>query len=319
MNREEKILGGILGVAVGDALGVPVEFMSRQKLRKNPVKEMTGYGSHNQPPGTWSDDTSLTLCLMESLCEAGYDLADIGKRFVRWYRDGYWTPFGKVFDIGNATRQAILKLESGTDPVLAGLTDERSNGNGSLMRILPASLYFADCEDMVLFDAVCKISSLTHRHPRSQLGCVLYSLLVQELLRENSPKTAYEKMIKRVSKICEETALAGELTNYERILDGSLPGLAGEEIRSDGYVVSTLEAAIWCLLNNSDFLGTVLAAVNLGEDSDTTGAVAGGLAGVCYGYSAIHQHWLQELARFDDIKALGNRFVSICLKDFHCG
>ncbi len=308
MNKDERILGGILGVAVGDALGVPVEFMPRQELLKKPVKEMTGYGSHNQPPGTWSDDTSLTLCLVESLCEAGYDLADAGKRFVRWYREGYWTPIGEVFDIGNATRQAILRLECGIDPVLAGLADERSNGNGSLMRILPASLFFAGSEDRVMYDAVCKISSITHSHPRSQLGCTFYSLLVQELLKGSSPGSAYQEMIRRAQKIREGSVLAGELTNYQRILDGSLQGLDEKEICSDGYVVSTLEAAIWCLLNNSDFSGTVLAAVNLGADSDTTGAVAGGLAGVCYGFGSIPQKWLETLARFDEILALGELF-----------
>lgn len=154
-------------------MGVPVEFIDRRQLREKPVKDMIGYGTHNQPPGTWSDDTSLTLCLAESLCEAGFDPADAGKRFVMWYREGHWTPFGRVFDIGSTTRQAILRLESGINPVLAGLEDERSNGNGSLMRILPASLYFAKSEDAVTVDAVCKISCLTHGHPRSQLGCVL--------------------------------------------------------------------------------------------------------------------------------------------------
>lgn len=315
MDMDERILGGIFGVAVGDALGVPVEFMSRQELRKKPVSEMTGYGSHNQPPGTWSDDTSLTLCLVESLCEAGYDLADTGKRFVRWYREGYWTPFGDVFDIGNTTRQAILRLECGIDPVLAGMADERSNGNGSLMRILPASLYFAGSEDRVMYDAVCKISCLTHGHPRSQLGCVLYSLLVQELLKGGRPGSAYQEMIIRAQKVCEGSVIAGELTNYRRILNGSLPGLTEKEIRSDGYVVSTLEAAIWCLLNNSDFSGTVLAAVNLGADSDTTGAVAGGLAGICYGFSSIPQTWLEKLVRFDEILVLGKCFAAVCLKD----
>jgi ADP-ribosylglycohydrolase len=122
-------------------------------------------------------------------------------------------------------------------------------------------------------------------------------------------------MIIRAQKVCKGTVLAGELINYQRILDGSLPGLAEKEICSDGYVVSTLEAAIWCLLKNTDFSGTVLEAVNLGADSDTTGAVAGGLAGVCYGYNAIPQQWLEKLASFDEILALGKRFTSICLED----
>jgi ADP-ribosylglycohydrolase len=183
------------------------------------------------------------------------------------------------------------------------------------MRILPASLYFAGSEDGAMFDAVCEISSLTHGHPRSQLGCILYSLLVQELLKGSSPGSAYQEMIIRAQKVCKGTVLAGELINYQRILDGSLPGLAEKEICSDGYVVSTLEAAIWCLLKNTDFSGTVLEAVNLGADSDTTGAVAGGLAGVCYGYNAIPQQWLEKLASFDEILALGKRFTSICLED----
>ncbi|MCL6478682.1 MAG: ADP-ribosylglycohydrolase family protein [Peptococcaceae bacterium] len=315
MDKRERILGGLFGVAVGDALGVPVEFVSREELHKKPVQEMTGYGTHYQPPGTWSDDTSLTLCLAESLVEAGYNLADAGKRFVRWYREGYWTPYGRAFDIGGATRRAILRLKGGVDPALAGPDDEMSNGNGSLMRILPAALYFAGSEVKVMREAVCKISCLTHGHPRSQLACFLYALLVRELLAGNAPGLAYEKMRERAPELCAKTALAGELPHFERILNGSLPGLPEREIRSDGYVVSTLEAAVWCLLNNATFSDTVLSAVNLGGDSDTTGAVAGGLAGVYYGYGAIPRKWLERLARFEEILALFEKFASLLTRN----
>ncbi|MGQ9533357.1 MAG: ADP-ribosylglycohydrolase family protein [Desulfotomaculales bacterium] len=315
MERRERILGGLFGVAVGDALGVPVEFVSRERLRKKPVQGMTGYGTHNQPPGTWSDDTSLTLCLAESLVEAGYDLEDVGRRFVRWYREGYWTPYGRVFDIGGTTRQAILRLEAGVEPGLAGPRDEMSNGNGSLMRILPAALYFADSEESAMRAAVCQTSCLTHGHPRSQLACFLYSLLVKELLAGSTPRIACAKVRERAHEACANTVLAGELAHFKRLLNGSLPGLPEKEIRSDGYVVSTLEAAVWCLLNYTTFADTVLAAVNLGGDSDTTGAVAGGLAGVCYGYRSIPDSWLQQLARFGDILALAERFASLPIFD----
>lgn len=315
MDSGERILGGLFGVAVGDTLGVPVEFVSREELRKKPVQEMIGYGTHHQPPGTWSDDTSLTLCLVESLVEAGYDPADAGKRFVRWYREGCWTPYGRVFDIGGATRRATTRLEDGVDPALAGTDDEMSNGNGSLMRILPAALYFAENEEEEMRDAVCKISCLTHRHPRSQLACSLYALLANELLAGNTPGAACERMRERAPELCAKNALAGELPHFERILNGSLPGLPEREIRSDGYVVSTLEAAVWCLLNNETFPDTVLSAVNLGGDSDTTGAVAGGLAGVYYGYGAIPWNWLEGLARFEEILALGEKFASLLTRN----
>ncbi len=154
---------------------------------------MSGYGTHCQPLGTWADDTSLTLSLGESLVEAGYDLEDAGRRFVRWYCEGYWTPHGEVFDIGGTTRQAILRLERGVEPALVGPDDEMSNGNGALMRILPAVLYFAESEEEEMREAVCQVSCLTHGHPRSQLACFLYALMVRELLAGLAPAPACRK------------------------------------------------------------------------------------------------------------------------------
>ncbi|MGB4437301.1 MAG: ADP-ribosylglycohydrolase family protein, partial [Acetomicrobium sp.] len=138
--KKDKVIGGLLGLCIGDALGVPVEFQSREKLKRNPVKDMMGYGTHNQPPGTWSDDSSLAFCLAESLCN-GFDLQDIADKFVKWMYEGYWTPWGKAFDVGHTTQIAISRLKKGVDPLESGPTDERSNGNGSLMRILPLIFY----------------------------------------------------------------------------------------------------------------------------------------------------------------------------------
>lgn len=310
MSLKEKVLGGLLGVAIGDALGVPVEFQPRYRLQKTPVSEMIGYGTHNQPAGTWSDDSSLTFCLAQSLCEKGFDLKDAGERFVKWYRKGYWTPHGNVFDVGITTAEAIRRLEAGVKPDQAGPNDEKSNGNGSLMRILPAAIYFLNDTDQVMSSAVCSISRLTHGHPRSQLGCVLYCLLAKELLKNKNLPEAYAKSMEKAPALCKGTALQNELQYYERILGGKLPSLPETEIKSGGYVVDTLEASIWRLLNFDSFSETVLAAVNLGGDTDTTGAVAGGLAGLYYGYDSLPVRWLNKLARCGEILDLGENLFN---------
>lgn len=312
MRRKEKISGGILGVVVGDALGLPVQFLSREEVRQNPIKGMTGYGTFNTPPGTWSDDSSLTLCLAESLCEAGYDLQDIARRFIRWYKEGHWTPFGYAFDIGGATHRAISRLMAGVDPLNAGPADEWSNGNGSLMRILPAVLYFAELKEQEMFNKICQISRITHGHPRSRLACCLYALVVTGLLKGNGPAAAYEYMMQVANKAFNDSDLGGELSHFERILSGALPGLPESAIKSSGYVVDTLEAALWCLLNNNNFADTLLAAVNLGDDTDTVGAVTGGLAGVHYGYGSIPEDWARKLIRFEEIEDLVERFAGAC-------
>ncbi|WP_234702029.1 ADP-ribosylglycohydrolase family protein [Desulfotomaculum nigrificans] len=310
---KERIIGGLLGVVVGDALGLPVQFLSRAEVRQQPVTGMTGYGT--LPPGTWSDDSSLTLCLAESLCEVGYDPQDISCRFVRWYRDGYWTPFGRAFDIGRATSQAMERLIQGVPPLEAGPAGERHNGNGSLMRILPAALYFANAPVEEMLAKTCEVSRITHGHPRSQLACCIYALMVKELLAGKDPATAYEDM-RRIKGQLQRSLLAPEIVSFERVLNGRLIGLPEDEIKSSGYVVDTLEAALWCLLNQNDFRHTLLAAVNLGEDTDTVGAVTGGLAGVYYGYREIPPEWLKPLVHRDEIEGLARRFYQCIPKLF---
>lgn len=161
--------GALLGLAVSDALGVPVEFTSRPERDADPVHGMRGGGAHGQTPGTWSDDSSLTFCTAESLA-AGWDLDDMGRRFVAWLRHGYWSARGAVFDVGATTRDGLLALERGTPALEAGGTDENSNGNGSLMRILPLALRFDDAEPANLVDVAHQASRLTHGHPRSQVA-----------------------------------------------------------------------------------------------------------------------------------------------------
>lgn len=308
-----KILGGLLGVIVGDALGVPVEFVDRGTLTRRPVRNMTGFGTYNQPPGTWSDDSSLTLCLVESLCEFGFDPHHAAQKFVKWLREGYWTPFGVVFDVGGTTREAIANLEKGIPAAEAGPDDERSNGNGSLMRILPVPLYFYKLSPTEIFHYVLTASRITHGHPRSQLACCLYSLLVKEILENGDFHVAYHNVCKKAEELFRPLPLGGELHHFSRFLSEELAPVPEKDILSDGYVVNTLEAATWCLLNTTTFSDAVLCAVNLGGDSDTTGAVAGGLAGVFYGASSIPKEWIDSLIKKDDILALCHRFVRIII------
>ncbi|MDI6880628.1 MAG: ADP-ribosylglycohydrolase family protein [Desulfitobacteriaceae bacterium] len=309
LSLAERMRGGLFGVLVGDALGIPIQFKSRETIRKHPVTGMQGYGTFNLPPGAWSDDSSLTLCLLESLSEKGYDLRDIGERFLKWYKEGYLTPFGKSFDIGWTTEQAMERLSRGVPVLEAGMRDERSNGNGSLMRILPAVYYFAQESDDMLVSKVTEISCMTHAHRRSQLACSIYALMVRALLEGAKPRKAYQMMRVKANSLFEAEA-TGELRFFSRILSGMLPGLREHEVRSSGYVVDTLEASLWCLLHSQSFAEMVLLAVNMGDDTDTVGAVTGGLAGTCYGDSGISRDWEQALVKYDEINALVARFVA---------
>ncbi|MDY6802712.1 MAG: ADP-ribosylglycohydrolase family protein [Cyanobacteriota bacterium] len=301
-----KILSGLIGVCVGDALGVPVEFSSREKRRKKPVTEMTGYGTYRQPPGTWSDDASLTLCLAEALCE-GFNLEAIARNFVRWYYEDYWTARGEVFDVGGTTSQAIFRLREGVPPTKAGGMGEFDNGNGSLMRILPLAFCYKTVDFPELIQRVHYCSSMTHAHLRSQIACGIYISIAICLLEGLEPKVAYIEGIKRIKVIYSTPKYASEMHLFSRILEGEIDSFPMKEISSDTYVLHSLEAALWCFLNASSYAEAVLKAVNLGGDTDTTAAITGGLAGIYYGIDNIPSDWIEVLARKDDIADLAER------------
>ncbi|HWP97571.1 MAG TPA: ADP-ribosylglycohydrolase family protein [Syntrophomonadaceae bacterium] len=310
---KERILGGLLGVAVGDALGLPVQFNSRKAMEQRPVTNMEGWGVFNLPPGAWSDDTSLTFCLAESLAEKGLDIEDTGQRFLRWYTEGYCTPTGVSFDIGKSTRQAMERIRTGCPAAVAGGTGERDNGNGSLMRILPAALYFHRDRQPDLAAKIWAFSSITHAHPRACSACYLYALLAKELLQSSSAAQAYMKIC---SMELSPGLDPGERDHFQRLLGGSLHLLPRDEIESDGYVVHTLEAALWSLLNQRNFADTVLEAVNLGDDTDTTAAVAAGLAGLYYGLKGIPLKWQQALIGYDILLRVADLFAEKIKKNF---
>lgn len=248
----------IYGLAVGDALGVPFEFRTRG------LYEATGMqngGLHNQPIGTWSDDTSMTLATCHSIKEKNaIDIEDIRNKFLDWYQKGMYSPDQKVFDIGLTIQEA---LKTGIVR-----TDEYANGNGSLMRILPLAFTKATDEE------IRQVSAITHGHDISKNACVEYIHIARKLIEGQTLEEALK----------DATIVSVELKNKKE-----------EEIFSSGYVIHTFEAAIWCLLNTNNYKDAILKAVNLGEDTDTVAAVAGGLAGIIYGIDEIPKEWVQKL------------------------
>ena len=306
MQTPSKTLSGLMGLCVGDALGVPVEFSSRPEREKSPVTSMLGYGTWNQPPGTWSDDSSLTFCLADCLC-SGFSLEEIASSFWRWYHEAYWTPYGEVFDVGNTTSGAIADFHRGVPPLEAGGKSEKSNGNGSLMRILP----MAYCHKMLDFEELIQrthqVSCITHAHVRSQIACGIYISIAVCLLQGLDLKSAYIQGLKNIQTIYCAAEYTSEMPHFERVLGGKIANLPEDLIRSSGYVIDTLEASLWCLLNSSSYAEAVLKAVNLGSDTDTTAAVTGGLAGIYYQVNNIPAEWINRIARKQDVIELAAR------------
>ncbi|MEA5582096.1 ADP-ribosylglycohydrolase family protein [Nodularia harveyana UHCC-0300] len=304
-----KTLSGLMGLCVGDALGVPVEFTSRVERIKSPVTTMLGYGTWNQPPGTWSDDSSLTFCLAESLCR-GYSLDAIANSFWRWYKQAYWTPRGELFDIGHNTHEAIMRLKQGILPHQAGGKVENSNGNGSLMRILPMAYCHRNVTFPELIARVHDVSAITHAHVRSQMACGIYISIAVALLEGANLETAYLQGLEKIQSVYTEREYILEKRHFRRIFSGELAQIPVAEINSGGYVIDTLESSLWCLLNSSSYSETVLKAINLGGDTDTTAAVTGGLAGIYYGADNIPPEWVNKIARKQDIINLAERFAA---------
>lgn len=308
----------LFGVAAGDALGVPVEFKSRDVLRDNPVTSMRGWGTHHQPPGTWSDDSSLTFCLAEALAE-GFSPERLARNFVRWLHEGWWTPHGTVFDVGIATQKAIGRLARGTAPEPAGGFGENDNGNGSLMRILPLVFYLQAKDRQEWWHITKQVSSLTHAHVRSVIACFYNLLFADGLLRGEDKWAVYRRLQAELPPFLAALSInSEEVALFQNLLQGDIRTQPQTTIRGSGYVLHSLEASIWSLLTTDSYEAAVLRAVNLGEDTDTTGAVTGGLAALQYGWDAIPAAWIESLARLQDIEALAERCAQGIQKDAGC-
>ena len=288
----ELIRAAVYGHAIADALGVPVEFKGRGTLEANPVTGMRGNGTYNMPAGTWSDDTSMALATMDSLAQ-GIDYEDCMRRFADWMEHSAYTATDETFDIGITTRFAIKRHLRGTPALQCGSLNEDDNGNGSLMRIYPVVLYCHahsfDTETMI--ELVHNYSALTHAHPRSLIGCGIYAFVFSALLKGDTIPAA----LSEAKAFYEASEFRQELRHYARIFSEDFMDTQRWSIESGGYVVTSLEAALWCVMNGESYADCVLTAVNLGRDTDTVGAITGSLAGILFGYEDIPRDWMDTL------------------------
>lgn len=297
-----KVKDGIIGFIVGDALGVPAEFKSKEYLEENPVTEMTGNGTWNQPKGTWSDDSSMTIATITSITYTkGIDFEDIMDEFLEWNCNNFYTNSASgAFDIGNTTGKALSNYQSGTPALKSGCDGERDNGNGSLMRILPLA-YIKNID----YKTIENVSSLTHAHKRSRIACVLYVEIAKSMIENDLEiKDHIELSCEKIKDYYKDS---DELKHFERIFSSDLDDVEGRT-----YVVGSLECVLHCLLTTDDYRQAVLKAVNMGGDTDTNAAICGGLAGIYYGFDSIPVDWIGQINRIDEVLSLCEKYEAFC-------
>lgn len=289
---DKTVKAGLMGFIVGDALGVPVEFIDRSVLEIKPVTEMLEYGTHNVKKGTWSDDTSMVLATIDSIIEQNkIDYKDISLKFQNFLNYAAYTPYKEVFDVGRTCFKAVMSYSESIDPRKCGLDSLYDNGNGSLMRMLPLVYYLDDkrFKDNVIKNYVDDLSSLTHKHEISKMGCYLFVKYALFLLEGKSKETSYTLL-----KILNFDYSKETIEIYNNILKNDIKNV---KVKSSGYIVDTLESVIHTILNTSNFKEALLYSVNLGGDTDTVGALTGLLAGIIYGYEEIPNEWIEVLAK----------------------
>ena len=293
--------GALLGLAAGDALGTTLEFTRPGEF--TPITDMIGGGPFHLNPGEWTDDTSMALCLAESLIECGaFDPLDQLARYVRWRRTGHNSSNGRCFDVGGTVRAALARFERFSDPWSGG-TDPYSAGNGSLMRLAPVPLFFAHDPELAIANAALS-SKTTHAHPEAVDACRYLAGLIVGALQG---KTKEELLLTRFSPVPGLWTALPLAPAIARVANGSFLLAEPPIIRGDGYVTRSLEAALWAFAKSTCFDDGALLAVNLGEDADSTGAVYGQLAGAYYGVDSICERWRAMLARRDLLESTAMR------------
>ena len=307
---------GMMGLVTGDALGVPVQFMERDEIRQRPegpVAGMESGGVYQMPAGTWSDDSSMALATLESIRrKGGIDPGDIMLNFVKWMFGGEFTPFGEAFDEGNTCVMAITKFFETADWQHAGRTGEYANGNGALMRILPFSLYciFRGRDKEKTVGIINTATAITHGHPISQMGSLIFTLFLEELMRTDSVSSAWENTRAfNYSAYYESVALDA----YKILLSDEFMTAGENAIGETGYVVDSLMAAVYSILGGKTFEDTILTAINLGYDTDTNAAITGALAGAFYGIESIPERWLNAMRRLDYLEDVAERFAGVMI------
>lgn len=307
-HTKHNVLGAIMGVAVGDAVGVPFEFSSQKDMQENPATDMTGYGTYNQPHGTWSDDSSLTFCLAESLVN-GYNLKDISEKFIKWRDEAYWTARNEVFDIGNTTSAAISRLKRLINEnkieelnLQKGKGGSDENGNGSLMRIIPLLFFIKGKSIDDQFEIVWEVSALTHRHIRAAMSCLIYLKIGEYIVDGMDKKEAYDLTRKDISNFWEDINFPiDERRHFNKLIQNDILETSQDELLSGGYVIEVLESSIWFFLTKDNYRDAIIGIINLGHDTDTSAAITGGLAGLYYDIDGIPSYWVNTIARKKDI------------------
>lgn len=301
IRRQERFRGCLLGLAAGDALGTTLEF--KEPGRFEPIDDMVGGGPFNLQPGQWTDDTSMALCLATSLLECdGFDPRDQMQRYVRWWREGYLSSTGACFDIGITIRGALSRFMKDGKPY-AGSTDPNTAGNGSLMRLAPVPMYYANMPKDAI-DQCAESSRTTHGAIEAVDACRFYAGLLVGALNGTDRDTLLSSGFSPAPSGWDEEPLTPKI---ERISRGSYKDKQPPEIRGKGYVVDSLEAALWAFYCSTNFRDGALLAVNLGDDADTTGAIYGQLAGAYYGVESIPRLWREKLAQNREIELLADR------------
>jgi len=290
MDIVERYQGCLLGLAVGDAIGTTVEFMDRGSFLS--VTDMAGGGPFDLDAGQWTDDTSMALCLAHSLIYcSGFDPSDQMNRYCNWWQYGYMSSTGECFDIGMTVSDALSRYMETKNP-FAGSVDQLSAGNGSLMRLAPIALFYGQDMDLLLKYAA-ESSRTTHGAAECIDACRYFATVL---------KTAFIAQTK--SQVINSNLYSPETEKVRGIASGIYVNKSIGEIKGSGYVIESLEAALWCFSNTDSFDDAVLLAANLGDDADTTAAICGQVAGAYYGIGGIRSEWLEKLAMRDEIMAL---------------
>lgn len=306
MKRLVRYQGALLGLAAGDALGTTLEFESPGSFE--PISDMVGGGPFHLEAGEWTDDTSMALCLAESLIKSGkFDPADQMRRYLRWFRDGHLSSTGMCFDISATVSSALRRFEATQDP-FAGSTDPRHAGNGSLMRLAPIPLAYASDPQQAIFLAG-EMSRTTHGAQEAVDACRYCAGLILGALA-GQPKAAL--LSARYSPLGGAWPRCELAPNIDAVAAGAFKEKQPPDIQGSGYVVKALEAALWAFWHSDDFETGALKAVNLGDDADTTGAIYGQLAGAFYGVEAIPENWRSRLARCEQLSAFAEGLLALC-------
>lgn len=323
MDIYDVVKNTLYGVAIGDAAGCPVQFFKREDVKRFNITDMIGHGTYDKPAGTWTDDTSMTLCLAASLaetlsCGGEIDYADIMRRFEKWLYENEYTTEDRAFDMGRTCLKAIFSFSKGKPALECGGDGINENGNGSLMRISPivfclqkkfgSDLLKDEKKTDEAFSVIQNVSRLTHAHPIALLGCTIYCTFLLEVLNGTKKSDLREKVkVIFESYLSHHPEFEDASTHWNRLFSPDFTDLPEEEIKSTGYVVDTLEAALWSFFTTENYKGCILKGVNLGHDTDTVCAVAGGLAGLYYG--EFPPGWVEKLRGKEMIDGIAEKLA----------